>query len=287
MTDFSSPRVVIRPALPRDIADVAEFTKYIWEGHDYVGRIFPEWLEDPNGLLIVAEYAGHAVGTGKLSLAAPGAWWLEGLRVDPKFQGLRIGSQLDAYTNEWWDKHGDGALRLLTGVERVQVQHLSENRGFKRVGKVQWLQARSISESNESFVPIQPDEAEEAMDLCNRFRPDGWMNLGWRFARPSAEAIRQCAQENFAWWWRGRRGVVTGWPDEEASTTLLMVGFEACASEDHVQMLRDVRRLASAHGKDVAGWMNIINDSNLFGLERTGYESAWMEEWILYERWHH
>lgn len=41
MTDFSSPLPAIRPALPRDIADMAEFTKSIWDGHDYVGEVFP------------------------------------------------------------------------------------------------------------------------------------------------------------------------------------------------------------------------------------------------------
>lgn len=283
---YSSPRVVLRPALPRDKADVADFTKYIWDGHDYVGRIFPEWLNDSNGILVVAEYGGHTIGTGKISLAAPRAWWLEGLRVDPKFQGLRIGSQLDAYTNEWWDKHGDGALRLLTGMDRAQVQHLSEARGFQRMGQVRWLQAKSISASTESFEPIQESQAAEALEVCMHLAPDAWMNLGWRFARPSAEAFRVCAQEGLAWWWRGRRGVVTAWEDEEESTTLLMVGCDACTGEDHVQLLADLPRLASARRRDVAGWLNVINAKRLDELAAAGFESAWDENWFLYERWH-
>jgi len=136
MNKFSAPVVVIRPALPRDKMDVAEFTKFIWDGHDYVGEVFPHWLEDPHGQLFAAEYAGRCVGTGKVTYIAPGQWWLEGFRVDPKYQGMKIGSQIDARCNEWWNEHGDGTLRLLTSSKRVQVHHLSEERGFVKVGEV-------------------------------------------------------------------------------------------------------------------------------------------------------
>ena len=41
------PVVVCRPALPRDTADVLEFSKFIWNGHDYVKYVWDEWLNDP------------------------------------------------------------------------------------------------------------------------------------------------------------------------------------------------------------------------------------------------
>jgi hypothetical protein len=89
---FSSPVPVCRPALPLDKADVLEFTKFIWDGHDYIRYVWDDWLADPRGILAVVEYGGHAVGLGKVSYVAQGQWWLEGLRVDPRYQGLKIGS---------------------------------------------------------------------------------------------------------------------------------------------------------------------------------------------------
>jgi GNAT superfamily N-acetyltransferase len=127
--NFSSPVVVCRPALPRDTADVLEFIKFIWNGHDYVKYTWADWLADPQGILAVAEYGGHAVGLAKVTLLAPGQWWLEGFRVDPNFQGLKIGSHIHKYIDAWWLEHGDGTVRLMTNAQRVQVQHLSEKFG--------------------------------------------------------------------------------------------------------------------------------------------------------------
>ena len=85
---FSSPIVVCRPALPRDTADVLEFTKFTWEDGDYIRYVWADWLADSQGFLVAAEYGGHCVGIAKISLSAPGQWWLEGLRVNPKYHDI-------------------------------------------------------------------------------------------------------------------------------------------------------------------------------------------------------
>ena len=141
---FSSPVVVCRPALPSDKADVIEFTKFIWDGHDYIQYVWDEWLADPEGILAAAEYGGHCVGLAKVSLLAPGQWWLQGLRVDPKFQDLKIGSHLHRYVDEWWLEHGDGVVRLMTGSKRVKVHHMSEKLGYTKILEVKEFETNSL-----------------------------------------------------------------------------------------------------------------------------------------------
>jgi GNAT superfamily N-acetyltransferase len=284
MTDFTSPRVVIRPALPRDKADVAEFTKFIWDGHDYVGEVFPLWLEDPHGQLLVAEYAGHCVGTAKVTLIAPGQWWLEGFRVDPKFQGLKIGSQLDGACNEWWDEHGEGVLRLMTSSKRVQVHHLSEGRGFVRLGEVYGYEAESLAEPTETFVPLALEEVDEAVQFCQRVAPKQLMGMGWKFAAPNPVSLRAAADEGRAWWWRGRDGILSAWENDDDGAPRLTVGLEACAGGARVELLRDFRRLASARGGVVAGWMNVLDGETSRVLEDSGYACKWKDSGYLYER---
>jgi GNAT superfamily N-acetyltransferase len=286
MTDFTSPRVVIRPALPCDIADVAEFTKLIWDGHDYVGDVFPHWLEDPHGQLLAAEYAGHCVGTAKVTLLAPGQWWLEGFRVDPNYQDRKIGSRLDAYANEWWDEHGDGTLRLLTSSKRVQVHHLSELRGFVRLGDVLAYEASALDEKTDAFVPLAPDDVNEAVAFCQRIAPGRMMNFDWRFGTPNADSLRAVADEGRVWWWRGRRGFLLAWENDEDDATNLTVGFEACADEERAELLTDFRRLASARGMVTTGWMNMMDDEMPGILERAGYQRDWDDAAYLYERSH-
>jgi GNAT superfamily N-acetyltransferase len=287
MTDYSSPRVVIRPALPRDIADVAEFTKFIWDGHDYVGEVFPYWLNDPQGLLFVAEYAGQCIGTAKVTRIAPGQWWLEGFRVDPKYQGLKIGSRLDAACNEWWDAHGEGVLRLLTNSRRVQVHHLSEARGFVRVGEVYAYAAEPLSEATDSFTPLQPDEVDEAVEFCQRLAPNGFMNLGWKFILPTAEGIRAAWKDEFLFfWWRGRAGFVAAWDDDDERGVRFTVGMDACPGAERVELLMDLRRFASARGAISARWMNNFDGAILRDLEVAGYKKDWDDSGYLYERRH-
>lgn len=284
MQTFSSPLPVIRPALPRDKADVAEFTKSIWDGHDYVGHIFPEWLEDPHGILLAAEYAGRCIGCAKVSFIAAGEWWLEGFRVDPNFQDQKIGSQLDAAANEWWDEHGEGALRLLTSSKRVKVHHLCETRGFRRVGEVLAYAAEPLDETTDTFTPLLPEDVSEAVERCRHWTPNGFVNIGWRFAAPGAESIRAAQKEILFYWWRGRRGLVSAWEDDEDGAARLIVGLEACAEAERVQLLEDVRRLGFARGADVVEWMNVINDRVRRDLETAQYRKEWEDTAYLYER---
>ena len=284
MTNFTSPRVVIRPALPRDIADVAEFTKFIWDGHDYVGEVFPRWLADPQGQLLAAEYAGHCVGTAKVTLLAPGQWWLEGFRVDPKFQDMKIGSRLDASANEWWDEHGDGILRLLTNSKRVKVHHLSEARGFVKLGEVFGYETGPLAESTEAFTPLKPEEVEEAIAFCQRVAPNGRMDMGWRFVTPNADTLRAAAETGNAFWWRDRAGFLSAWGDDDERGTSLTVGLAACAGAVLSTLLADFRRLASARGAAVVGWMGIVNEMVIQSLEAAGYKRTWENAGYLYER---
>jgi hypothetical protein len=110
---------------------VIEFTRFIWEGHDYIKYVWDEWLADPEGILAVAEYGSHCVGLGKVSLSAPGQWWLE---------------------------HADGVARLMTSSKRVKVHHLSEKFGYTKVLEVKEFEASSLEEACTSFRPLQKDE---------------------------------------------------------------------------------------------------------------------------------
>src|SRR5262245_38354552 len=127
---FSS-QVLYRPALETDQADVFEFCKGIWDGDDYVPAVWEGWFHDPNGLLAVAEHNGNAIGCSKISRISEGQWWLEGFRVDPKHQGLKVGSQLHHYVTNWWLENGDGTLRLMTDARNFAVHHLCNQTGFR------------------------------------------------------------------------------------------------------------------------------------------------------------
>src|SRR5512143_949861 len=256
MHTFASPRVLIRRAIARDKADVLEFTKFIWEGHDYIAYVWDDWTMDPHGILAVAEYGGLAVGMGKVSRVSKDQSWLEGLRVDPRYQGLKIGTQLHIYLQDWWEQHGGGIMRLMTSWERVEVHHLCERFGWTKVGEVKEHMAPSLPEETHTLRPVQRSELDEALRfaLSHLDHSYGLADLSWEEGAVDAEILQdQCSRGDLLWWQPGGAqpaglgpsGLVGVWPDEEDGEPLLGIAFMACDVPSLAGMLLDVRRLAA------------------------------------------
>jgi GNAT superfamily N-acetyltransferase len=283
MPAFSSPAVVCRPALPLDAADVLEFTKFIWEGHDYIQYVWDDWLADPEGILVVAEYAGHAVGLGKVTRLAPDQWWLEGLRVDPKFQGLKIGSHIHEYLDDWWKEHG-GAVRLMTSSERVQVHHLCERMGYAKLGEVKSYWAPSLP-GPDAFQPASIADAPRAAQFAAAGLPayNGLMDSGWRFSKPDEAILKEKAQLGRLWWWRtGPEGLLACWEDDDDGVKVLGIGFVAAPPELCAELLADARRLANRLGYARVLWLAPVLAWIESALRASGYVSDWDGTGYLY-----
>jgi GNAT superfamily N-acetyltransferase len=160
--------VVCRPARQSDTADVLELTRTIWDGHDYVPEAWEGWLADPQGLLAVAEYQRRVLGLGKLTRLSSDDWWLEGLRVHPEYQGRWVGSQLNDYLLAHWLQTGNGALRLATNSERVQVHHMCQRNGFTKAAEFTWYVAPNLddwSQNSGAKGPIQASSQDAASSV--------------------------------------------------------------------------------------------------------------------------
>ena len=237
MPSFSDARIVCRPSLPADTADVLEFTKRIWEGRDYIHLVWGEWLADPQGLLISAQFGSRVVGIARVTPVFPGQWWLHGLRVDPDHQGLKIGSRLHEYLDAWWRKHGDGAIRLLTSAKRVQVHHLCERTGYSRVGEIityrRPLDAvegdTATRRSPGTFWLVKPDELPAALAFTREHLPHigGLMDTGWRFVLPDEVVLADRALASRLHWWRSGEGLLATWEGDDDDGPVLGIGFVA------------------------------------------------------------
>lgn len=238
MPSFSDARVVCRPSLPADSEDVLAFTKQIWDGRDYIHLVWDEWLADPNGILVSAEFGGRVVGIAKVTPVFPQQWWLHGLRVDPDYQGQKIGSRLHEYTNAWWLEHGDGSIRLLTSTKRLQVQHLCERTGYRRVGEVMTYRhvlkpgpaaASEAKDPVSQFVAVGRKDLPEALAFTRKHlrQIGGLMDTGWRFVLPDEASLEDRRKEARLHWWRGRDGLVATWEGDDDDGQVLGIGFAA------------------------------------------------------------
>ncbi|MCL4529552.1 MAG: GNAT family N-acetyltransferase [Chloroflexi bacterium] len=289
--DFNTPKVVCRPALPLDSTDVFEFTKFIWEGHDYIQYVWNEWFADPHGLLAVAEYGGRAVGMAKVTLVSKGQWWLEGFRVDPNVQGLKIGSRIHEYVNGWWDEYGDGMVRLMTSSERVQVHHLSERTGYHKVGEVNSFSAPALDEKTDSFSTVRPDELNAALDFAITSEPyqlnHNLIDIGWTQMALDEISMKQLIAEEKVFWWHGRGGLFIKWDDnDDDGNKVLGVSLPACKIESVPELLTNIRRFASANGYVSVFGIFYVDPQIVSALTKAGYSLPWDSTAYIFERRH-
>lgn len=283
--------ITCRPALPRDTADVLEFTKFIWHGHDYVKFVWDEWMADPRGLLAAAEYGGRCVGIAKMTFVSAGQWWLEGLRVDPKFQGLKIGSHLHEYIDQWWLDHGDGFARLMTSSKRVKVHHLCERLGYAKVAEVKGYHAPAAPNNFVvSFQPVADHEIKTALEFAinsQTLKLTDLMDTGWQQVTPDDAILNEIINAGHAFWWREHTGLLlTRDDDDEEGTKILGVVLPACEKEVLPDFLLDIRSLAAAQGCTGIFWIAPVHETVQHALKNSGFETDWEDTAFVYERKH-
>jgi len=287
---FSAPQVVCRPAIARDHADIAEFCKGIWGGDDYVPEVWHHWFNDPNGFLVTAEYEGHAIGCANLSLIDDGQWWVEGVRVDPNKQGLKVGSKMHHYLTDWWAEHKNGALRLLT--ENPAMIHLCEKTGYTKVQELRGYRAAPINEPTDNFSPATDTRAaanfavqSETIKLTN-----GLIDFGWRIGTPNGHVFEKYSgyTADFVhtfYWWKDKQGLFSAWEDEEdKGQRTLALGVIACLLDDLPAMMMDIRRFATRKKFDRVFLLAFLNPQIIEKLEQAGFSTSWENYLRLFER---
>jgi ribosomal protein S18 acetylase RimI-like enzyme len=289
-------RVVCRPALPKDTPEVMALTSRIWEGHDYVPFVWQEWLEDAQGLLAVAEYAGRVVGLVKLSWLGEEDWWMQGLRVDPDLQGQRIASHLHDYVLEDWQRRSGGVLRLATSSQRLPVHHLCDRTGFHKAGEFLGYSATSADETPQNLSPLAVGEVSAALDIIHTRTPTRLtgelMYLSWIWAAPSAERLSLAAQQSRAFWWTPSRSEPRGLlvvgvdDDEDYQGEYLYIQWIDSAPEDLPALLSDFRRLAGKLGYRHAVWLAPQRPEVRAALQTAGFQTDWENPLWIYAKQH-
>lgn len=146
------PHTEIRPARAEDRDAVLAFCVKTWEWGDYVEYVWDEWLNDPNGALLVAIIDDRPVGVVHLQMLTPDDAWLEGLRVDPDYRHQGLGSALNIACMEEAMRRGARYARLLTASDNVASIAMVERNLWRRVGSFVALSAQPMTTLSEHEV---------------------------------------------------------------------------------------------------------------------------------------
>jgi GNAT superfamily N-acetyltransferase len=151
--------LVLRPVRPTDRDRVTEMTSDIWDGHDYIPRVFDDWVADASAAFQAVEVDGVVVGLQRLRPYAPGLMWYEGLRVATSHQRQGIArAMLDSAITEAREQ-GFAELRLATHND--VASHMFQAAGFQVLLDVRWWRAVRVEGGEPANIP----DAVEAVKL--------------------------------------------------------------------------------------------------------------------------
>ncbi|HET9780597.1 MAG TPA: GNAT family N-acetyltransferase [Candidatus Dormibacteraeota bacterium] len=143
--------LVLRPVRPADRERILEITREVWNGRDYIPRVFDRWVADAGAAFEAAEIEGLVVGVQRLRPYAPGLMWYEGLRVaeDRRRQGIAR-AMLQAAIAEAREQ---SMREIRLGTRDEPAVRLFESSGFTRLVEVKWWRGPRIEGGEPARIP--------------------------------------------------------------------------------------------------------------------------------------
>lgn len=141
---------------PADRPRVMEICQDVWDGRDYMPRVFDDWVADAGSTFQAAELDGVVVGLQRLRPYAAGLIWYEGLRVASTHRRQGLAQAMLAAAIAQAKEQGFREMRLATG--NVSAARLFESHGFVRLVDARWWRGTRIEGGEPARMP-DPSEA--------------------------------------------------------------------------------------------------------------------------------
>jgi len=123
---------VIRPARAEDVPRIETWTRETFAWGDYVAEAMPEWLEDPESLVIVCVYDDDIpVALSRTQLLSPTEAWLSGARVHPDHRRSGMGMAMNDFGLDWARDRGALVARLATEEENEPARSQVLKLGYR------------------------------------------------------------------------------------------------------------------------------------------------------------
>lgn len=73
-----------------DYKDIVDISKNIWDGHDYLPKVFHKWVDEKEGCFLGLVKDNKVVAVGKYTILPDRQGWLEGLRVHIDYRSQQL-----------------------------------------------------------------------------------------------------------------------------------------------------------------------------------------------------
>ena len=249
----------IRRARAEDHAAISAFTASTFEWGDYVADVLPDWLDDPNGLVLVAvDDSDTPVAVGRGVLLSDRELWLQGARVSEAWRRKGIGSSVTEDLIGWARKKGARVARLGTEEWNEPAQGQVEAAAFRKVGR--WIVARRTGTRTKPITATNGGRRAQARRKLEQAPSSeavpAW--LSWR-SGPLVQPARGLHVERWRWSQlelthleqAGKRGELwssqAGWAWIRQYDERVEVGWLDCGPDDAADMVKSLIDLAAEH----------------------------------------
>lgn len=189
--------VTIRKLLRSDLDDIAEISRHIWEGNDYLPSVVDDWLKDPNCHFYGVEENGHVVSVGNLRLLEDGrTGWMEGLRVHPEHRGKGFANEITTYLTKKAERLGVERIRYTTSDRNEASLKLAKMAGLSESSKmaVFWTENPKQIPPIRNYPPIEkvtPAKAYSLLQARPSIIPYGILTYDWKALDNTLENIEE------------------------------------------------------------------------------------------------
>jgi GNAT superfamily N-acetyltransferase len=230
--------LTIRPARASDLERITEFTRDTWGpgSGDHVPDLFPRWLEEDSGIVLVAELAGRVIGVVHGEDQGNAEMWCEGMRVDPTVRSQGIASRLQAELNRRAQAMGFRVWRLASGYWNAPAHRAAAHNDFRVVHTVTGWKADPIQGDELQVLEGPPPLAPDAL-----IGLDGWHYVSGRNFKPERIKPDQAFVGDPGAW-----ALLRVRTREEWDGPRLVVGQVGGERDRHLELLAGLRAHASA-----------------------------------------
>jgi len=289
---FTRSELNIRPALPEDRAALETIASQIWEGADYLPRVLDEWFNDLFGGFYVATYREQVIGVAKLTRFGENEWWMEGLRVDPAYQGFGISRILHHFVLNQLRQMGQGVVRFSTASDNVPVHKLAQETGFERAAAYSLYIADPLDEPVQGLRLLGPDDLPRIRAWLENsphyFQTQRSFEWDWSFYFLTDERLSERLAAGLVYGWQDLHGLLIINPlgeDRWPEITVLKVAYLDAGNNDLAALALDVRRLAmTLNRSEMVRIKSLDQPERSAALEQAGYHLDWDEQTWLYTR---
>jgi len=198
----------LRQATADDHDDVAAIAADTWGGDDYLGHVYPEWIEGENRETVVATVDGRVVGIAQLVMLSTYEAWGQGLRVAADHRGAGISEAITYELFDWAREQGAVVARAMVYSWNQAGLGQSRATGYEPVAAFRWLRP----DPREGTPPVgaDPDAAWSYWSASEaRTRLSGLalsMDESWALCALTRETLQRAADETAVLTVTGRDG---------------------------------------------------------------------------------